>query len=833
MSSGTERLLASVRQGLEQVFPPVTAQLMRELVKPNPDFEDIARVIGLDPVLSAAALTLVNSPFYALTQKVTTLERAAVVLGTKEILKIALSVSFAGRGLAGDGSEANFASWRLVVWAAIAAELLAERLCPAEADLAYLCALLKDLSLLLVARTAPDMLPYGKDGEVLTCLRPGQMEAETRAWGLTHPQLTLRALDEWGVPDLGDGCIAHHHDTEAVDSLPPLAQALALATQWSELATGCDRDPILLVQFEMLLRERLGASTTEVEEMRAVCIQKYRSMLSILGLEEAAPAARLYEHSVQAMQNYHFQTMEVTVASGGTPSVARIVGRHLRWNFGITDWDLTLRSPRDDGWDLFLSREGTLEEGGHALRDDLLPWRFTKRRLLLLASGEKWGELRLKAGPAAQDKLPDQDIGLFLRFLSRAYEQYCLRHAVLEAKADTLDALPVGVGRLDEDGRILELNPALYAFLERPENPQGRDILDCMSLLDVPSVDTEWRLFLGNPDRPTFSKIYCYDPPRPGEPPRCLYFSAHKEPRAGRTSVLFLAEDITEVSALEAQALKQGEFMEQLVESMQDMVMTVNAVGDITFATPRYSDRLAGRNLFAVAKPVGSFTETWGPALLDDEAPSVEVILQLRDGTFKSLELMISRLRGAKAGSPAFLVVGRDLTSVRRLEERLKRQALFDSLTELFNRFQFHAFLEREARRAARTGRPMGMVFFDLDGFKDINDTRGHQAGDEVLRGVAAIVRDTVRKGTDLPCRYGGDEFAIIATDSTPEGMRVLARRLRDAVVARFGPELGVSIGLASLLEGEAPDDLVRRADRACYQAKAKGGNAIVEAGEP
>jgi diguanylate cyclase (GGDEF)-like protein len=127
----------------------------------------------------------------------------------------------------------------------------------------------------------------------------------------------------------------------------------------------------------------------------------------------------------------------------------------------------------------------------------------------------------------------------------------------------------------------------------------------------------------------------------------------------------------------------------------------------------------------------------------------------------------------------------------------------------------------------------MGMVFFDLDGFKDINDTRGHQAGDEVLRGVAAIVRDTVRKGTDLPCRYGGDEFAIIATDSTPEGMRVLARRLRDAVVARFGPELGVSIGLASLLEGEAPDDLVRRADRACYQAKAKGGNAIVEAGEP
>ncbi|WP_028587679.1 diguanylate cyclase [Desulfocurvus vexinensis] len=831
MSSGTERLLASVRQGLEQVFPPVTAQLMRELVKPHPDFEDIARVIGLDPVLSAAALTLVNSPFYSLSQKVTTLERAAVVLGTKEILKIALSVSFAGKGLAGDKSEANFANWRLVVWSAIAAELLAERLCPGEADLAYLCALLKDLSLLLVARTAPDMLPYGGDAEVLTCLRPGQMDAEARAWGLTHPQLTLRALADWGVPDLGGGCIAHHHDTEAVDSLPPLAQAVTLATQWAELAAGCDRDPILLVQFEMLLRERLGASTADVEQMRAVCIQKYRSMLAILDLEEAAPAARLYEHSIQAMQNYHFQTMEITATSGGTPSVARIVGRHLRWNFGLTEWDLALRAPRDDGWDLLLAKDGTLEEGGHAALDEGLPWRFTKRRLLLLASGEKWGELRLKAGTLAKEA--EQDMNLFLRFLSRAYEQYCLRHAVLEAKADTLDALPVGVARLDEDGRVLELNPALYAFLGQPKNPLGRDVMECMALLDVPSVDTEWRLFLGNPDRPTFSKIYCSDPGQPGAPPRCMYFSAHKESRAGRTSVLFLAEDVTEVSAVEAQALRQGAFMEQLVGSMQDMVMTVDAAGTITFASPRYSDRLTGRNLFAVAKPVGSFAGTWGPAMLDDEAPSAEIILQLRDGTFKSLELMVSRLRGTRATSPAYLVVGRDLTSVRRLEERLKRQALFDSLTELFNRFQFHAFLEREARRATRTGRPMGMVFFDLDGFKDINDTRGHQAGDEVLKDVAAIVRDTVRKGTDLPCRYGGDEFAIIATDSKPEGLRVLAQRLRDAIVARYGPELGVSLGLATLLDGENPDDLVRRADRACYRAKARGGNAIVEAGEP
>lgn len=831
MNKGTERLLASVRQGLEQAFPPVTAQLLRELVKPNPDFEDIARVIGLDPVMSAAVLTLVNSPFYALSQKVTTLDRAAVVLGTKEILKIALSVSFASKGSKDEENESNFANWRLIVWSAIAAELLAERFCPSDTDMAYLCTLLKDLSLLLVSRTAPDMLPYNDNDEVLTCLRSGQLETERQSWGMDHPQLTIRAMDEWGVPDLGCHCIADHHDLDNIDQHPPLTQAVILGTQWSELTCGCDRDPILLVQFEMALRERLGLSAAEVEELRARCILKYRSMLSILDLKEAPAPGRLYEHSVQTMQNYHFQTMEITAASGGAPSLGRIIGRHLRWNFGLIEWDLALRRSRDDAWDLlhFVQDKG-LHEAGHYSHSTEFPWRFSKKRYPLLSSGETWGELRLKSGSLPKEA--EQDMNLFLRFLSRAYEQYCLRHAVLEAKAKTLDTLPVGVGHLDEEGRIQELNSALSAILGHPENVKGRDVMDCMALIDITSLDTEWRLFLGNSAKNVFSKVFCFDPEDGRTGYRCMYFSAHKEHQAGRSSILFMAEDITEVSALEAEALKQGEFMEQLVESMQDMVMTVDASGRIAFASPRYADRLIGRNLFTIAKPVGSFAGVWNPKILESDMPSVEVILQLRDGSFKSLELMISRLRGAKAGKPVYLAVGRDLTSVRRLEERLKRQAVFDSLTDLFNRFQFHALLDREARRSTRTGQAMGMIFFDLDDFKSVNDNQGHQAGDEVLRGVSAIIRDKVRKGTDFPCRYGGDEFAIIATDVGDGGLLALAERIRDAVVEQYGSIIGVSIGTAKLKQGENPEELLRRADRAQYKAKARGGNSIVEVGE-
>ena len=139
------------------------------------------------------------------------------------------------------------------------------------------------------------------------------------------------------------------------------------------------------------------------------------------------------------------------------------------------------------------------------------------------------------------------------------------------------------------------------------------------------------------------------------------------------------------------------------------------------------------------------------------------------------LELVFSPLETEEA-EQGFLIVGRDLTAVRRLEEKLRRQALYDGLTGLYNRHQFHAILEREAIRAGRTGRGLGMIFFDLDGFKAINDTLGHQAGDKVLKSMAKMLWDNLRKGTDFPCRFGGDEFAAILTEVDEQGAQAPGR---------------------------------------------------------
>ncbi|BBD09681.1 HDOD domain-containing protein [Desulfovibrio ferrophilus] len=826
-------ILRSVRKGLEQAFPPVMAQLLRELVKPNPDFSDIAKVIGMDPVMSAAVLNLVNSPFYGLTQKVITLQRAAVVLGTKEILKIALSVSFVKDSKADhkENAEDAFSNWRLVVWSAIAAELIAERLCPELTDQAYLNTLLKDLSLLLMSRAAPEEVPELLRQDSLMCLKPEQLDIERKAWGMSHPELTVRALEEWSIPDLGNECITNHHDVEHLDNYQPMTQAVILATQWSELVNGCDRDPVLLVQFEILMKRKLGVSSEEIEELRLTCLHRFRSMLAILDLAEADPIQRLYEHSVQAMQNLYFQSMEINTVAGGPKSLARVIARHLRWNFDVENWELTLRSPLDESWTLIApDKDGGIEDRATAELDIDLPWTLTKSRFLLIASGEKWGELRARCAGLSQETL--QELALYIRFLSRAYEQYCLRHAVMESKARTLDALPVGVARLDMRGRIVECNNTFYEFLGKPENPKGRDILDCMALLDIIGADTEWRLFLGNDSKDVYSKILCLPNNEGLDTHRCMYLSAHKEGGAGDTSILFLAEDITEVSELEVQALKHGEFMEQLVESMQDLVMTVDASGRITFASPRLSHLLIGRNLFTIAKPVGAFSGSWAPAMLASTEGAVEVIMQLRDGSFKSMELMISLLRGNRPDTPTYLVVGRDLTAVRRLEEKLKRQAIYDGLTDLYNHYQFHALLNREARRSQRTSRPMGLIFFDLDGFKEINDRLGHQAGDQVLRDVAEAIRDKGRQGTDFPCRYGGDEFAVIATDVGDGGLQVLAQRIKKSIDDNLKGEVRISLGLALLEEGESPEMLLKRADHAAYAAKSRGGDQIVEAGE-
>lgn len=168
-----------------------------------------------------------------------------------------------------------------------------------------------------------------------------------------------------------------------------------------------------------------------------------------------------------------------------------------------------------------------------------------------------------------------------------------------------------------------------------------------------------------------------------------------------------------------------------------------------------------------------------------------------------------------------------------RLHQRAEERSERDALTRLLNRWRLESDLAAECDRASRYQRPLSFLMIDVDEFKSYNDTFGHPQGDAALREVASVLTEGVRS-TDRVYRYGGEEFAIIATETSAAGGRELAERLRTMIASRFTDTrwrraMTASFGVADLLvSGGTPDALISAADRALYRAKRTGRNRVV-----
>ncbi len=170
----------------------------------------------------------------------------------------------------------------------------------------------------------------------------------------------------------------------------------------------------------------------------------------------------------------------------------------------------------------------------------------------------------------------------------------------------------------------------------------------------------------------------------------------------------------------------------------------------------------------------------------------------------------------------------------QRLEEQLRYQADHDSLTGHFNRRRFDQEVAGQLVQAARHRRPGALLLIDVDAFRFVNDSLGHEAGDRLLREVSAILGEEARD-TDVLARLGGDEFALLLREVDEEGALVAANRVIAGVKARSDPTVGASVGIATFDgSGElTADDLLIAADIALYEAKEAGrGQAVVYTGE-
>jgi diguanylate cyclase (GGDEF)-like protein len=166
--------------------------------------------------------------------------------------------------------------------------------------------------------------------------------------------------------------------------------------------------------------------------------------------------------------------------------------------------------------------------------------------------------------------------------------------------------------------------------------------------------------------------------------------------------------------------------------------------------------------------------------------------------------------------------------------QRAEALSVTDDLTHLYNSRFLNQVLRREAKRASRSGRPLSVLFIDMDGFKSVNDKHGHLAGSKALVEAAAIIRGSARE-TDVVARFGGDEFSVILPDTGREGAVSVAERVRDRIRAfdflasdGLTVRLTASIGVATLpdVAGSA-EELLRAADTAMYRVKDTGKDGI------
>ena len=171
---------------------------------------------------------------------------------------------------------------------------------------------------------------------------------------------------------------------------------------------------------------------------------------------------------------------------------------------------------------------------------------------------------------------------------------------------------------------------------------------------------------------------------------------------------------------------------------------------------------------------------------------------------------------------------------LRTRNAELDRVSRIDMLTNIYNRRHLDEHLRRVISAARRHDRTVGVLIVDIDHFKEVNDERGHLAGDVVLREVAARLQQAMRT-EDALGRWGGEEFLAVLTDTPPEGIRIMAERLRQVIAAapfilEDGSRIGVTVSVGHTYGTEDAEVLVHRADDALYVAKAEGRNRVAAA---
>jgi diguanylate cyclase (GGDEF)-like protein/PAS domain S-box-containing protein len=291
------------------------------------------------------------------------------------------------------------------------------------------------------------------------------------------------------------------------------------------------------------------------------------------------------------------------------------------------------------------------------------------------------------------------------------------------------------------------------------------------------------------------------------------------------------------VEAAEAQLRERSHHFETLVAHASDVIGVVDKAGSIRFASPAVETLLGYTPAELCGAPLASVID---PADVDtvrqvlDNLPTGLGSIDRRDVRFRhrnghELRVVMTFTSSDASGAGSVVINLHNVTVERELEDRLRFDAMHDPLTGTWNRAAFTEAMEIACAAGARDGGMMALLFVDIDGFKQINDTLGHDRGDETLTNVARSIQSCLRGG-DILGRWGGDEFVVLLNHAhDPDEPVIVADRILTELerASAEGPRSArttVSIGIATSIDGalSAPT-LARLADEAMYSAKRDG----------
>jgi len=407
-------------------------------------------------------------------------------------------------------------------------------------------------------------------------------------------------------------------------------------------------------------------------------------------------------------------------------------------------------------------------------------------------------------------------------------------------------ALATGPGALrhtlSPDGRLLQAGEAWLTTLGYEEaDVLGRPLADFIAG-DGAALDAVWDQLERDG--------HCTGVPmqwvtRGGMPKDVLFSATVESGRLGRRRVVAVAEDITERKRLETELAAEHERLRVTLHSIADGVITTDPDGRVQYLNPVAEELTGWSCAEAVGRPFDEVfrmvdRRTGAPlespiALVLSEARAAglpeHVLLVGRDGRQSAIEDSASPIRDRDGNVLGVVLVFHDVTTARVMADRMAHMAQHDALTDLPNRVLLSDRLSQAVLTSQREGSRFAVMFIDLDHFKQINDTLGHVAGDQLLRIVAGRLGALLRE-VDTVSRVGGDEFVLLLSgietpgDAAEVAGKILRTVAQPCQVAGQTLAVSSSVGIALYPEdGDSGDALIRASDAAMYRAKQSGRN--------